>query len=105
MQCNPMTPVGVGLVLEEVRGHERYWKQNLPDANPIRCLVVDDDHTILKYVARMLAMLELVEVETAQSLPELTNKLVAGPYELLITDLEMPDMNGYDLAQKMKKRP
>ena len=105
MRCNPITPVGVGLVSAEEHWHERYWKQNLPEAHPIRCLVVDDDQTILKYVAHMLAILGFRKSETAQNLPEVTKKLIAGPYELLIADLEMPDMNGYGLAQKMKKKP
>jgi CheY-like chemotaxis protein len=81
----------------------RHLKQYKPSAHLIRCLVVDDDRTILKYVARMLAMLGFQEVEIAQRQPEVMNKLIAGPYELLITDLEMPDMNGCHLAQTIKK--
>lgn len=81
----------------------RHLKQYKPSAHLIRCLVVDDDRTILKYVARMLAMLGFQEVEIAQRQPEVMNKLIAGPYALLITDLEMPAMNGYHLAQKIKK--
>ena len=81
----------------------RHLKQHKPSAHLIRCLVVDDDHTILKYVAHMLAMLGVQEVETAQRQPEVMEKLITGPYALLITDLEMPDMNGYHLAQTIKK--
>ena len=29
-------------------------------------------------------------------------KLTQGPYDLLVTDLEMPDMNGFHLTQKIK---
>ena len=60
--------------------------------------MVDDDRTILKYVAHMLAMLGLQEVQIAQRQPEVMNKLIAGCYTLSITDLEMPDMNGYHLV-------
>jgi two-component system response regulator YesN len=42
-------------------------------------------------------------VDTAQKEPELINKLVTGPYDLLVTDLEMPDINGFDLAHMIKK--
>lgn len=76
---------------------------NMPDSHPIRCLVVDDDPTIINFMTYMFTMLGFQEVETAKNLPEVTKKLIAGPYELLVTDLEMPDMNGYRLAQKMKK--
>jgi CheY-like chemotaxis protein len=103
MKCNSISPAAVGLVSVEQRGQDRYWKQNMPDTHPIRCLVVDDDQTILKYVAQMLAILEFEEAETAQTHPEVMNKIIAGPHELLITDLEMPDMYGYVLSQNMKK--
>jgi two-component system capsular synthesis sensor histidine kinase RcsC len=70
---------------------------------PLRSLVVDDDNVILKTVAQMLVSLGFRRVETAQRRPELVNKLSAGPYDLLLTDLEMPDMNGYHLTQKIKQ--
>lgn len=102
MTCvtNPV-PGSASLAMDGKRAH--HLKQNKPSAHPIRCLVVDDDHMILKYVAHMLAMLGIQEVETAQRQPEVMNKLIAGSYELLITDLEMPDMNGYHLTQTIKK--
>jgi CheY-like chemotaxis protein len=84
-------------------GRTPHLKEYKPIAHLFRCLVVDDDRTILKYVARMLAMIGFQEVETAQRQPEVMNKLITGPYALLITDLEMPDMNGYHLAQTIKK--
>ena len=65
------------LAMDDKRTH--HLKQNKPSAHPIRCLVVDDDHTILKYVAHMLAMLGIQEVETAQRQPEVMNKLIAAP--------------------------
>jgi CheY-like chemotaxis protein len=78
-------------------------KQYEPNAHKIRSLVVDDDRTILKYVARMLVTLGFQTVEIAQRQPEVMEKLFTGPYALVITDMEMPDMNGYHLAQKIKK--
>ena len=71
---------------------------------PVRSLVIDDDSTILKYVALILARLKFQEVETAQKKPDVMKKLAAGPYDLLITDLEMPDMNGFHLSQMVKKK-
>ena len=29
-------------------------------------------------------------------------KLATGPYDILVTDLGMPDMNGFDLTLKVK---
>jgi CheY-like chemotaxis protein len=98
---NPVAVSVSPLAMDGRRTH--HLKQYKPSAHLIRCLVVDDDRMILKYVARMLAMLGFQEVETAQRQPEVMNKLITGPYALLITDLEMPDMNGYHLAQTIKK--
>ena len=98
---NPVAVSASPLAMDGKR--TRHLKQNKSDVHPIRCLVVDDDQTILKYVVHMLAMLGFQEVEIAQRQPEVKNKLIAGPYALLITDLEMPDMNGYHIAQTIKK--
>jgi len=89
------------LALGDIEMHHR--KQKKPGAYPLRCLVVDDDGNVLKFVAQMLAMTGFRKVDTAQKKPELMNKLANGSYDLLVTDLEMPDMNGFDLTHKMKK--
>jgi DNA-binding response OmpR family regulator len=78
-------------------------KQKKPGAYPLRCLVVDDDGNILEFVAYMLTMLGFVKVDTAQKKPELMTRLTTGPYDLVVTDLEMPDMNGFDLSHMIKK--
>ena len=78
-------------------------KQYEPRPHTTRCLVVDDDRLILKYVVHMLSILGLQEVEAAQRFPEVMRKLLVGPYGLLITDLEMPDMNGFRLVQTIKE--
>lgn len=104
MKCNTITSAGMDPLLAVNCRQESCLKQNKPDSHPIRCLVVDDDHTIIKIVVLLLAMLGFKGVETAQRQPDVMNKLIASPYELLITDLEMPDMNGYHLAQTVKQQ-
>ena len=76
---------------------------NKHGAHHIRSLVVDDDKNILNYVAHMLAMLGCQKVETARKKPDVMNKLTIGPYDLVVTDLEMPDINGYNLTHTIKK--
>jgi CheY-like chemotaxis protein len=68
----------------------------------LRSLVVDDDNTILKCVAQMLTLLGC-QVDTAQEKPEVMNKVTNSTYDLLVTDLEMPGINGYHLTQRIKK--
>ncbi len=78
-------------------------KQKIQVGNHLRSLVVDDDNTILEYVAQMLARLGC-QVETARERPDVMNELATGTFDLLVTDLEMPEMNGYHLAQRVKKK-
>ncbi len=76
-------------------------KQKKRGCHRLRSLVVDDDTSILKCVAQMLTRIGC-QVDTAQEQPEVVNKLATGTYDLLVTDLEMPEMNGYYLTQKVK---
>jgi DNA-binding response OmpR family regulator len=72
--------------------------------NHLSSLVVDDDHMILKLVACMLTILGFQGVDTAQKQPEVVRMLATGPYDLIVTDLEMPDMNGYHLTHRIKRQ-
>lgn len=66
-----------------------------------RCLVIDDTPDALQYVARMLTRLGY-QVDTAATKADVTSRLADCRYELIVTDLEMPDMNGYHLAVTIK---
>jgi CheY-like chemotaxis protein len=67
-----------------------------------RCLVVEDDATILKLVAAMLAELGH-RVDTAENGAAAIAKITARRYDLVLTDLEMPVMNGFLLASRTKR--
>jgi CheY-like chemotaxis protein len=69
----------------------------------LRCLVVDDDHTMIDIVAHMLALIGFKNVQTAQKRPEVMKRLSQRPCDLLVTDLEMPDMNGFHLTKTIKQ--
>ena len=63
-------------------------------------LVVDDEPLILAMTAPMLEDLGR-EVVTAGNAPEALATLSADPrVEILITDINMPGMDGYKLAKK-----
>ena len=66
-----------------------------------RCLVVDDDEIILRLVAEMLSEFGF-EVDTAENGLKALGKIVTYGYDLVMTDLEMPVMNGFTLAAKTK---
>ncbi len=67
-----------------------------------RVLVVDDSISIRKYVQRFLDRTGY-EVETAPDGMEALNIMSKAKFDVVITDLEMPVMHGYDLIAEMKR--
>lgn len=69
-----------------------------------RILVVDDSHTVRELVRRMLAHAGY-HVSTAQNGQEAWNLLRLNEYDLLISDVDMPQMNGIELVTKVRESP
>jgi chemotaxis protein histidine kinase CheA/ActR/RegA family two-component response regulator len=69
-----------------------------------RLLVIDDSISIRKYVQRFLDRTGY-EVELASDGMEALNIMRRIKFDVVITDLEMPVMHGYDLMAEMKKNP
>ena len=74
-----------------------------------RVLIVDDSHVALQQTLNVLRPLGLdcTPVRSAQAaLNELRQHQQAGmPYELLVSDIEMPEMDGYSLTQTVRQSP
>lgn len=67
-------------------------------------LLIDDSLSIRKFVGRMLETAGYI-VETAVDGEEGLRKAAAQSYRLIITDLEMPKLNGYEVIQALRGRP
>ncbi len=67
-------------------------------------LVVDDEEFSLRLVARVLGSLGVENVVTAKDGSEALEILKAGDraIHLVISDIEMPVMNGFELARKVR---
>jgi CheY-like chemotaxis protein len=63
-------------------------------------LVVDDDPLVLKVTADMLKDLGCEVVAPASGMDAVERLLENADIEILITDLNMPGMDGYELAQR-----
>lgn len=66
-------------------------------------LLIDDSLSIRKFVSRMLESAGYV-VHTAVDGEEGLRKASAERYRLIITDLEMPKLNGYEVIQGLRSR-
>lgn len=67
-------------------------------------LLIDDSLSIRKFVGRMLEAAGYT-VETAMDGEEGCRKASMQNYQLIITDLEMPKLNGYEVIQALRARP
>ena len=67
-------------------------------------LLIDDSLSIRKFVGRMLEAAGYT-VDTATDGEEGCRKALMQNYQLIITDLEMPKLNGYEVIQALRARP
>jgi two-component system sensor histidine kinase and response regulator WspE len=67
-------------------------------------LVVDDSHTVREMERRLLVKSGYT-VSTAQNGQEAWNLLRMNDYELLISDVDMPQMNGIELVARTRENP
>ena len=69
-----------------------------------RILVADDDPVNLRMVTAVLEK-SGYEVETAVDGEEAYEKAIANPPDLLITDVMMPKLDGWDLVKSLRSHP
>jgi len=67
-------------------------------------LIVDDSHTVREMERRLLVR-DGYTVTTAQNGQEAWNLLRLNDYDLLVSDVDMPQMNGIELVVKVRKSP
>ena len=67
-------------------------------------LVVDDSATVRKFVSVSLSM-QGFDVLTACDGMDALEKLPQRKYDLIITDLNMPTMDGFELIRTLKENP
>jgi CheY-like chemotaxis protein len=70
---------------------------------PPRVLVVDDNPAVRDVWCDTLSLLGY-EVMPAEDGPAALARLDAAPYDLVLTDLLMPGMNGWELAEAIRRR-
>src|SRR5258706_7589277 len=70
----------------------------------LRALVVDDDSTV-RYTVRGILEHTGLQVDEASDGQEGLEKVDAGDYQVVVTDIQMPRMSGLDLLKKIKERP
>ncbi|MDO5567627.1 MAG: response regulator [Planctomycetia bacterium] len=75
-----------------------------PDLPVPYVLIVDDSEMVIDILSRMLTWLH-VPFKTAASGREALELLEEGSFDIVMTDLLMPEMNGTELAQAIRAIP
>jgi len=73
-----------------------------PDARA-RILLVDDDPMVTQLITDMLS-LDGYDVETAPNGIAALEKVQGRPYDLILTDLHMPELDGAGLYRELTRR-
>jgi len=69
-----------------------------------RALVVDDAPDVAEMVGMMMRVAGY-EVETALSAPDALDLARSSRFDVVISDIGMPGMNGYELAERLRLTP
>ncbi len=93
--------VTLPLTLTNEQSLKRVPSQSINIPQGIRVLVIDDDAVLLKMTHDMLSRSQ-ISCDTCQNVQELTVLMRKYRYDLLITDIRMPEINGYELLELLR---
>jgi two-component system chemotaxis response regulator CheY len=72
-------------------------------ANDLRFLIVDDFSTMRRIVRGLLKEIGYVDADEAEDGAAALNKLRNGRFDFVVSDINMPNMTGFDLLAAIKK--
>lgn len=68
--------------------------------NPIKCILIDDEHHSIKIITEYLNQISNIQIEAIFEKPlDALLYILKQPIDLVITDLNMPQMNGIQLFE------
>ena len=74
----------------------------MPAWAAMKILIVEDDAVSRQLLARQLSILGYIDVDTAKDGREALEKCLTQRYELVLSDLSMPGMDGYQLVHALR---
>jgi PAS domain S-box-containing protein len=90
------------------KGRKPLFPESMDNLDGLRVLVVDDNQTNRKIISEMLTSWRMkpLEADTPTKALRLLNVASQGgrPFDMVIMDMHMPQMDGFTLAQKIKKK-
>lgn len=71
----------------------------------MKLLVVDDFSTMRRIVKNLLKQIGYVHIEEAEDGVQALSKLKAGSYDFIVSDWNMPNMDGLELLKNVRSDP
>jgi PAS domain S-box-containing protein len=87
----------------DLRSEDRKRYEPDPRLRGLRILVVDDDQGISRTLQEMLQA-DGCQVEVAEDGVKALEKLSASPFDLVLSDVVMPNMDGYELYHQVREK-
>jgi len=85
---------------------KRNIQLNITSDNKVKILVVDDDVDFAKYLKILLELkIKNIEVEVSFDGFDAANKLIDFSPSILLLDLKMPNLNGFQVCKHVKENP
>ena len=95
--------VGSSEAADEWRNETATALTNAPDLHSVRVLVIDDAADNRLLISRMLAKTG-ASVEFASNGPEGLNQCLTTKYDVILMDLQMPEMDGFEVTKLIRNR-
>src|SRR5215210_567233 len=84
-------------------GNKMAVMNNITPGNAARVLIVDDEESQRNGLASMVSSWGFI-ADTAADGQDALEKLGAGPTQVLVTDLMMPRMDGFELLKRLSSQ-
>jgi len=68
-----------------------------------KIVIIDDEENIISVLEKYLKRKGKVEISSFTNAKEAKPKIMAGDYDLVLLDIMMPEVNGLDLLEEIKK--
>lgn len=84
--------------------HSPYLTERVPHvSHALRFLIVDDFSTMRRIVRNLLKESGYPDADEAEDGVAALNKLRSSKFDFVVTDINMPNMNGFELLKEIKK--
>lgn len=76
--------------------------ERIMETEPLNILVIEDDPGLLDLVLTLLESKNLGNIDGAENKTQALEKLSSKKYDVLVSDIQLPDGTGKDVVEKLK---